>query len=154
MFERWSDHPPQYRGAHDYDENVLAAFGSHDLATWAGWRQGRDIDWWAELGQLDPAAVDGARARRGAEVAGLDAAVGTGITPDDIHRFLAHARSRLVALQAEDILGLLEQPNLPGTIFEHPNWRRRLPVPAADLGRDPRVVTTAALMREIRPAEG
>jgi 4-alpha-glucanotransferase len=153
MFERWSDHPPQYRGAHDYDENVLAAFGSHDLATWAGWRQGRDIDWWAELGQLDPAAVDGARARRGAEVAGLDAAVGTGTTPDDIHRFLAHARSRLVALQAEDILGLREQPNLPGTIFEHPNWRRRLPVAAADLGRDPRVVATAALMREIRPGE-
>ena len=27
----------------------------------------------------------------------------------------------------EDVLALDEQPNLPGTINEHPNWRRRLP---------------------------
>jgi 4-alpha-glucanotransferase len=27
----------------------------------------------------------------------------------------------------EDVLALTEQPNLPGTIDEHPNWRRRLP---------------------------
>jgi len=26
----------------------------------------------------------------------------------------------------EDLLGLEEQPNLPGTVDEHPNWRRRL----------------------------
>jgi 4-alpha-glucanotransferase len=28
------------------------------------------------------------------------------------------------------LLGQEDQPNLPGTITEHPNWRRRLPVPA------------------------
>ncbi len=152
MFERWSDHPPGYRAAHDYDENALAAFGSHDLPTWAGWRQGRDLDWWHDLGQIGEAAIGEARARRGAEIAGLDAAIGSGSSADDLHRFLAHARSRLVALQAEDILGLVEQPRSAGTIFEHPNWRRRLPVAAADLGTDPRVTATTALMRGIRPA--
>ena len=30
-------------------------------------------------------------------------------------------------LPLEDIVGTTEQPNLPGTIDEHPNWRRRLP---------------------------
>jgi 4-alpha-glucanotransferase len=30
-------------------------------------------------------------------------------------------------LPVEDLLGLEEQPNLPNTVDEHPNWRRRLP---------------------------
>ena len=42
--------------------------------------------------------------------------------------FLARTPCRLVAVQAEDILGLEEQANLPGTTVEHPNWRRRLPL--------------------------
>jgi 4-alpha-glucanotransferase len=25
-------------------------------------------------------------------------------------------------------LGVIDQPNIPGTINEHPNWRRRMPV--------------------------
>jgi 4-alpha-glucanotransferase len=25
-------------------------------------------------------------------------------------------------------LGVIDQPNIPGTVDEHPNWRRRLPV--------------------------
>jgi 4-alpha-glucanotransferase len=28
----------------------------------------------------------------------------------------------------EDLLGVIDQPNIPGTIDEHPNWRQRLPV--------------------------
>jgi 4-alpha-glucanotransferase len=34
-------------------------------------------------------------------------------------------------VSAEDVLGLVEQPNMPGTVHEHPNWRQRLP--AADI---------------------
>jgi 4-alpha-glucanotransferase len=32
----------------------------------------------------------------------------------------------MVMLPVEDAMGLIEQPNLPGTTDEHPNWRRRL----------------------------
>ena len=39
--------------------------------------------------------------------------------------------SEMVLLPVEDALGLPEQPNLPGTMDEHPNWRRRLSAPAA-----------------------
>jgi 4-alpha-glucanotransferase len=31
-------------------------------------------------------------------------------------------------ISIEDVFGLVDQPNLPGTTIEHPNWRRRLPV--------------------------
>jgi 4-alpha-glucanotransferase len=41
--------------------------------------------------------------------------------------FLARTRSRLLAISLEDLLGVIDQPNIPGTVNEHPNWRRRLP---------------------------
>ena len=52
-----------------------------------------------------------------------------------MHLFLARTRSRLVAVQLEDLVGMEEQANLPGTIDEHPNWRRKLPVTLEDLPR-------------------
>jgi 4-alpha-glucanotransferase len=42
--------------------------------------------------------------------------------------FLSRTKSRLLTISLEDLLGLLDQPNIPGTVDEHPNWRRRLPV--------------------------
>jgi 4-alpha-glucanotransferase len=46
----------------------------------------------------------------------------------------------------EDLLGLAEQPNLPGTIDEHPNWRRRLAPLARDLFEAPEVAHRARLI--------
>ena len=43
-------------------------------------------------------------------------------------RFLARTKSRLLAISLEDLLGVIDQPNIPGTVDEHPNWRQRLPV--------------------------
>jgi 4-alpha-glucanotransferase len=43
-------------------------------------------------------------------------------------KFLAQTRSRLLAISLEDLLGVIDQPNIPGTVDEHPNWRRRLPL--------------------------
>jgi 4-alpha-glucanotransferase len=40
----------------------------------------------------------------------------------------------------EDLLARSEQPNLPGTVDEHPNWRRRLPLSADTIMHDPEVV--------------
>ena len=54
-----------------------------------------------------------------------------GIDRDDFYgvvKFLARTRSRLLAISLEDLLGVIDQPNIPGTVDEHPNWRRRLPV--------------------------
>jgi len=42
--------------------------------------------------------------------------------------FLSRTKSRLLAVSLEDLLGVLDQPNIPGTVNEHPNWRRRLPL--------------------------
>jgi 4-alpha-glucanotransferase len=47
--------------------------------------------------------------------------------------FVARSSSPLALVPMEDILGETEQPNLPGTIDEHPNWRRRSRRPAAEM---------------------
>jgi 4-alpha-glucanotransferase len=33
-----------------------------------------------------------------------------------------------LAISLEDLLQVADQPNIPGTVDQHPNWRRRLPV--------------------------
>ena len=45
-----------------------------------------------------------------------------------VTEFLARTKSRLMAIALEDLLGVLDQPNVPGTVDEHPNWRRRMPL--------------------------
>jgi len=34
--------------------------------------------------------------------------------------FLSQTRSRLLAISLEDLLGVIDQPNIPGTVNEHP----------------------------------
>jgi 4-alpha-glucanotransferase len=73
----------------------------------------------------------------------------------NIARFLARTPSRLMVVQIEDVLGIADQPNIPGTLDEHPNWRRRLPVDLEDIGTDERLRTLAAtLAHEGRASRG
>ena len=50
-----------------------------------------------------------------------------------IAAYLAQTPSRLVAIAIDDIMGEREQINIPGTVDEHPNWRRKLPLALEDL---------------------
>lgn len=145
MFERvWETGAFKDSGA--YDPEVLACFGTHDLPTWKGWREGRDIDWRARLGRSEDPGRE--RWNRAVEVTEIDRAIGGRVgDTDEMHRFVGRSPCRLVALQVEDILGLEEQANLPGTIHEHPNWRRRLPVTGTAFAEDPRLAEAAAIMK-------
>jgi 4-alpha-glucanotransferase len=117
--------------------SAVATTTTHDLPTLAGWKCGRDLDWRQRLGtggQIDRQAED---ARRAEDVARLAAQVqadgGDGAQLQDWLAFVAHSPAPLALLPAEDALGLEEQPNLPGVVEGHPNWRRRLPAAAPGL---------------------
>ena len=152
MFERDSWHPPHFRAPENYDRAAIASFSTHDLPTWRGWRQGADIDARARIAGDDSSEEGGEKAivaahhDRAIEVAALDA-----LLPDDsadaLHALLARSASRLVAVQAEVLLDMTEQPNLPGTTTEYPNWQLRLPVAAGDIADLPATARTAAIMR-------
>ena len=62
-------------------------------------------------------------------------------------RHVASAACTLAIIPMEDLLGLQDQPNLPGTLDEHPNWSRRLPGQADELLDEPVV---AARLRDLR----
>jgi 4-alpha-glucanotransferase len=148
MFERhWHD-GGRFKHGGEYDHQVLASFSSHDLPTWRGWRKGLDISWRARTGAMDDDVAAREQDGRRGEVAALEGVMGDDSgSPDAMHAFLSGAASQLVALQAEDILGIEEQPNLPGTIHEHPNWRRRMPIAASAFASDERFARTGEIMR-------
>tara|TARA_R110002073_G_scaffold4803_1_gene30447 strand:- start:32721 stop:34559 length:1839 start_codon:yes stop_codon:yes gene_type:complete len=145
MFERDWDGTGDFLQADAYSPDALASWATHDLPTWEGWRQARDIDWRAKLGEVGDEAA--ARAARAAEVAAFDSLIG-GHDMNAMHGFLARCSSHLVAIQGEDLAGAVEQANLPGTVYEHPNWCRRLPLPISGLISAPGLKQTGAIMAQ------
>ena len=131
MFER-DDHG-RFRGIDYYTPNALVTFNTHDLSTYAGWRSFSDLKLKRSLG-IDPGESDDARwhaLTMLSEILRQHA-----IDSHDLYAvagFLARTRSRLLAISLEDLLGVIDQPNIPGTVNEHPNWRRRLPLPIDEL---------------------
>jgi 4-alpha-glucanotransferase len=55
---------------------------------------------------------------------------------DEALAFVAATPAPLVTYPLEDLLALTDQPNLPGSIDEHPNWRRRLSLSVDELFLD------------------
>ena len=56
----------------------------------------------------------------------------------------------LALIPLEDIVGTTEQPNVPGTINEHPNWRHRFDLPAEKLLARPDAARRLGNLRERR----
>lgn len=131
MFER-DDHG-RFRGIDYYTPDALVTFNTHDLSTYAGWRSFSDLKLKRSLG-IDPGESDDARwhaLTMLSEILRQHA-----IDSHDLYAvagFLARTRSRLLAISLEDLLGVIDQPNIPGTVHEHPNWRRRLPLPIDEI---------------------
>jgi (1->4)-alpha-D-glucan 1-alpha-D-glucosylmutase len=57
----------------------------------------------------------------------------------------------LFVVQPEDVFGVREQVNLPGTTFEHPNWRRKLPFELEDEKAVERLPALGARIARERP---
>ncbi len=155
----WFEHATQGEGfkpPQAWDRNAVGTTTTHDLPTVAGWWRGSDITWRNRIGQTmaradgrDPVAL--AQEERAADRAKLWAAfqqagVAAPEVPapslenppvDEALAFVAATPGPLVTYPLEDLLAQVEQPNLPGSIDEHPNWRRRVTLPIDELFKDP-----------------
>lgn len=160
-FEREAD--GSFRAPGTYPIASLAGVTTHDLPTLRGYWSGTDIELAARLGfAAEPDRIEAARRLRRSDRAALQAALSRAqidvagppeTAPSTaIHRYLARAPSRIVMVQIEDALGISEQVNVPGTVDEYPNWRRRLPidVEACFAREEPRMLFRA--ISEERPA--
>lgn len=158
-FERAADRG--FIGSQDYPALSVAMTSTHDVATVAGWWSGRDLQWADKLGRLPAGSSLAEEEDRRAWDRGLLWATfgesGARPAPDDpapaVEAALGHigrAASRLAIAPVEDLLALEEQPNLPGTIREHPNWRRRLDAPLEDLIDEPATARRIAALANAR----
>ncbi|MFC0336407.1 4-alpha-glucanotransferase [Kushneria avicenniae] len=145
----------------DYPSRAVAMTSTHDLPTVAGWRVGRDLDWRIELDMLGEGETPKQqREMREQDIVAL--AQTLSIQPDADSETWLEAAARhigatpapLVLLQLEDLLGLEEQPNLPGTLDEHPNWRRRLPLSVDEMFESPAVLARLRAMTTARAGAG
>lgn len=137
--------------------------GTHDTATLAGWWTGRDITWAHKLKRSDSDEPSDRLRRIGERkalwTAATQAGVASGPVPHDAApaidaalAFTAQAPCPLTIVPLEDLVGIEEQPNLPGTTDEHPNWRRRMPDTTEALLARPEVARRTAILSHKSPA--
>jgi 4-alpha-glucanotransferase len=152
-FEREWD--GSFRSPRDYPRVAAASIGTHDLPPLLGWWSGDGgderrharfmlVDALVRDGCIDDA---GAHRLRGDAEAGGTTAVGEELSIA-VHRFLAQTSSMLAIVAIEDVLGETEGVNVPGTIDEHPNWRRKRSLPLETLARDGRLFAIGAIIAE------
>jgi 4-alpha-glucanotransferase len=135
LFERDSDGrflPPER-----YPAEALATFNTHDMPSFRGWMGGYDLRVKRAIG-VDPGESDEARACAQQALRDALSQWAPAYAPDDIAAvaaFLAATPARLAVIALDDILDVRDQINIPGTVEQHPNWRRKLPLALEDLGR-------------------
>lgn len=81
----------------------------------------------------------------------LPAQDGTAPVVDAAIVHIVRTPSALALISLEDLIGEEEQPNLPGTTTEHPNWRRRIATPLDELLADKRVQQCCNTLNRRRP---
>lgn len=161
-FERAAD--DGFIGADDYDAQAVAMTGTHDTATVAGWWSGRDLDWAQRLGRLpDGTTRTEADERRDWDRGLLWATLTHDAAPRPeandpapvvaaALRHIGRTACGLAIAPLEDLLAMTEQPNLPGTITEHPNWCRRLVAPLTQLLDEADTAARVTALDEARKA--
>ncbi|SMH58649.1 4-alpha-glucanotransferase [Azospirillum agricola] len=162
-----------FKAPGEYPVEAMATVSTHDLATFKGFWTGRDLEWRRDLDLYPDAAsrdkdiwdrgVDRWRLLQALAREGLRPASYPNDEGDQpfrpelaaaVHAYMARTPSRIVMAQIEDALGETEQPNLPGTVDQHPNWRRRLTKPVEELSGNAEVERIVAPLRDALAGSG
>jgi len=151
----------------EYTRYALAAVTTHDLPTLHGWWSGHDIDLWEKLGfYAEPSIGERRRAERQLERERLLRALcrenlwaAADVVPEysaelgrAVHVYLGKSPTALVTVQLEDMIGMLDPVNVPGTSSEYSNWTRRMTASAAEIFAREDVRALCAAMVESRRA--
>lgn len=157
-FERTDE--DEFQPATAWDPTAAAMTTTHDLPTVAGWWSGWDIDWRWRNGLRGAFAIEAEeRAAREADKRRLWRAIADpgSPPPEDaapvVEAVLAHVGatpSDLAIIPIEDLFALVEQPNMPGSTVEHPNWRRRMPDATGERTREPVTMRRIEALRRAR----
>jgi 4-alpha-glucanotransferase len=140
----------RFRAPQDYQRRALATVTTHDMPTLRSFWEGLDIELRERL-QLYPGREIPAQVRRERQQDRVDllealraehlapgepSAPGGPFTPElaqAMHLYLSRSAAALAALQLEDLLGMVEPVNVPGTSHEYPNWQRKMSAAVEEL---------------------
>ena len=167
-FERDGDR--HFQPPEAYPSRAMATVTTHDLPTLTGFWQGHDLELKRTL-HLYPgphlAQTDVADREQDRRLL-LEALRGRGLLHDAadpgsaagqacplelreaVLTYLARSEAALLEVRLEEIFGVAEQQNLPGTKTEHPNWRRKLPLTLEQMEQSPEPARLAARLNEVR----
>lgn len=139
-----------------YVRNSLATVTTHDLPTLRGWWESHDIALRERLNLYPNETLrDEVRRTRTEELpAMMHALVAQGLwhwQPSDglppyspalaraIQSYLGLSQAKVVMIQIEDLIGMLDPVNVPGTDREHANWQRKIELDTLELLSRPEV---------------
>jgi len=151
LFEKHGD--GSFLRPEQYVRRAIATVTTHDLPTLRGYWEARDLALRDRL-QLFPGDeirrhVFDERSRDRVQL--LCALESTGLRPADarggdtpfseelaraIQLYLARSAAALAVLQIEDLIGMTEPVNVPGTSSEHANWQRKITANIHDVFED------------------
>lgn len=158
QFELGREHAPLPEPGH----RTLASLNTHDMPTFAAHWQGLDIDLHAELGIIPDESTGQERRER---LAARERVVRTlhecGLldTGDEsilgvlrgLLRHMASSEADCLVVNLEDLWGETRPQNVPGTVDEYPNWRRKASRTIENISHDERI---DSLLRELRRVSG
>ena len=150
----------------EYPEQAITVISTHDVAPLAGYWIGKDLDTMFKLGTLpDAAAFQTALDEREHDKADLlDKLKETGCLGADVqmpakadetllaalHKYGALSRSKLYAVQLENLLGVIDNLNVPGVTEGYPNWAQKMPVSLEDFLQHRLMGGQLAIIDEVR----
>ena len=150
----------------EYPEQAITVISTHDVAPLAGYWIGKDLDTMFKLGTLPDAAAfqTALDEREHDKVDLLDKLKETGCLGADVqmptkadetllaalHKYGALSRSKLYAVQLENLLGVIDNLNVPGVTEGYPNWAQKMPVSLEDFLQHRLMGGQLAIIDEVR----
>ena len=136
---------PSFVSPEKYPDMALCAVTTHDLPTLYGYWAARDIEVKKQLGvyRSDSQWQEQLKERERDKGLIIAALRSCNILPDNdtqdptamppmsaeiclaIYQYLGLTPCKLLLVSLDDLTGILDQRNMPGTVDEYPNWRRK-----------------------------
>lgn len=148
----------------DYPRNAMAALTTHDMPTLKGWWEGLDLSEGVKMGIYTKEQADNlAKDRNEAKQRMFDSmryfgSLDPKIVGDaskiefsyelalSMQRHFCSTNALLCSSQLEDWIGVEKPVNVPGTLHEYPNWRRKLTRDLDEIFTDKKVKTLTQAM--------
>ena len=164
LFEKESG---RFKRPDEFVPRALVTVTTHDMPTLRSYWEGRDVELRRQLNLYPSPEIQAEVMReRDQDRAALLAALREqGLQPahpaspsepftaelaNALHLYLARSRSILAALQIEDLLGMVDPVNVPGTDKEYPNWQRKLTANVEDMATRADLDESFAQIRRVR----